>query len=269
MVMMKSSDKLPTYHLAHAVDDHLMRTTHVIRSDEWLTSVPLHLQLFEAFGNKAPTYCHVAPILKLDDGKKRKLSKRKDPEAASDYYFKEGYSKQGIIDYLLALVDSRYEEWMEANPDKDHNEFEIKLEDMNTSGALLDVDKLNHVNNNYLSKISNEHLYGETLEWAEAYRKDLAELMDSNSDYAIAALGIERHTEKDPKRFTTYIDVENQIRFFFDSEYEIMKKTKPDFPLTTEPHVMLIFVSEYEEIIDFTMDTMEWFTHLKELAKKY
>jgi len=268
-VIMKSWDKLPTYHLAHAVDDHLMRTTHVIRWEEWLTSVPLHLQLFAAFGNKPPTYVHTAQILKLDNGKKRKISKSKDPESDIDYFFSKGYPKQGIINYLLTLIDSKYEQWLDENPDADYDSFEIRLEDMNSSWALVDMGKVDHVSNMYLSKVSNDHVFAETLEWAEKYKPDLAALMVAEKDYTIAAIGIERHTDKDPKRFTTFFDVENQLRFFYDNEFELLKKDKPDFPESIDSAIMLDFLSEYETALDFDMESMDRFMQLKEITKKY
>lgn len=268
-VIMKSGDKLPTYHLAHAVDDHFMRTTHVIRWEEWLTSVPFHLQLFDALGFEKPQYVHLPSILKSEDGKKRKLSKRKDPEADIDFFFSHWYPKQWIINFILSLVDSKYETWLEQNPDKNYSNFEIKLEDMNNSGALMDNMKLNHICNLYMSSLSNEHLYAETLERADKYKPYLAKLMVEHKDYSITAIGIERLTDKDPKRFTRFDDIESQLLFFYDSEFEKLKNTKPDAPESIDTTTMSAFVDEYETILDFSMDTMEWFTQLKDIAKKY
>jgi glutamyl-tRNA synthetase len=221
-IVLLKSDGLPTYHLAHIVDDHLMRMSHIIRAEERMPSVPLHLQLFAACGLPAPTYCHLAQILKLDDGKKRKLSKRKDPEANVAYFFEYGYAVQGILEYLINLIDSKFEDWQKENPDKSYLDFDIKIEDMNKAGALFDFDKLKSVNNNYLSKISTEQLYNESLVRAQKYRPDLSALMMSDPTYTQSALNIERHTPKDPKRFSTYADIENQLRFFYDSEWEKM-----------------------------------------------
>ncbi len=269
-VIMKSGDKLPTYHLAHVVDDTLMRTSHVVRGEEWLTSVPFHLQMFEAFTFPVPVYVHTAQILKVDEGKKRKLSKRKDPESDIAYFFASGYPKQGILDYLMSIIDSKYESWMEENPDKDYTHFTITIQDLNSSGALVDYDKINHVNNRYLSRISNEQLYTETLEWAEQFMPDLAQLMHNEPEYTIAALGIERHTDQDPKRFTNFFDVEKQLRFFYDSEFMRLAKEKPALPDNIDTKTMLHFVDEYEKILDVDgMDKMEWFTQLKEFGKKH
>ena len=202
-IVLIKSDGLPTYHLAHIADDHLMRTSHVTRGEERLTSVPLHLQLFAAFNLTAPKYCHIAPLLKLDNGNKRKLSKRHDPEADIGYFFQEGYATQGIVEYLINIVDAKFEDRQKANPDKTYHDFTIHLEDMNTAGSLFDLTKLRSVNNAYLSKISTEQLYTESLAWAQTYKPDLAELMLSDPAYTQAAVGIDRHTEKEPKRVTT------------------------------------------------------------------
>jgi glutamyl-tRNA synthetase len=199
-----------------------MRVSHIIRAEERLTSVPLHLQLFDAFGLEAPKYCHLAQLLKNDEetGKKRKLSKRKDPEADVNYFFEHGYAVQGILDYLYTIMDSGFEEWQKENTDKTLMDRDFLLEKMNKSGALFDLVKMESVNNEYLSRISTEQLYTESLEWAERFNIELADLMKSDIDYTKAALNIERHTEKDPKRFYTFKDVDTQLRFFYDSEYD-------------------------------------------------
>lgn len=269
-IVLIKSDGLPTYHLAHIADDYLMRTSHVIRGEEWLTSVPLHIQLFKAFNLPHPQYCHVAPLLKLDEeGNKRKLSKRKDPEADIAYFFESWYAPEGIIDYLLTIVDPAYEERQKANPDKNYLDFEIKIDHMNTSGALFDLVKLQSMNNAYLSKISTEDLYTQSLIWAKKYRPHLADLMQENSDYTKAALNIERHTEKDPKRFTTFQDVESQIIFFYDKERENLLSTKPSLPEMCTVDRMKPFIDEYKDIINLTMTLEDWFTQLKEIWKKH
>lgn len=277
-IVLIKSDELPTYHLAHIVDDHLMRVSHVIRGEEWLASVPLHLQLFAAFELPAPKYCHVAPLLKLDNGNKRKLSKRHDPEADIWFFFENGYSTQWIIDYLLTIVDPGFEERQKANPEKSYLDFDIVLEKMSKSWALFDLVKLQSVNNNYLSKISTDQLYDESLVRAKKYRParpdggpELAVLMQTDVDYVKSALNIERHTPKDPKRFTTYLDIETQLRFFFDDEREKMKidhnLSTLNFPFSTE--VVKKFVDEYIHVMDLKMPVEERFAQLKEIWKKY
>jgi glutamyl-tRNA synthetase len=219
-IVILKGDGLPTYHLAHIVDDTLMRTSLVMRSEEWLTSVPLHLQLFGAFQFSPVKYAHVSPICKMDNGKKRKLSKRYDPEANVAFLFEKGYSVQGLIEYIMTLADSSFEDWRRENSDTSLEDFHFSLTKMNVSGPLFDETKLNWVNNGYLSKISTDELFEQTLERAKEFQPAFASLLASNMDYAKAAMNIERHTEKDPKRFTLYSDVQQQLLFFFDSEWE-------------------------------------------------
>lgn len=269
-IVLIKSDGLPTYHLAHIADDYLMRTSHVIRGEEWLTSVPLHIQLFKALELTHPKYCHVAPLLKFDEeGNKRKLSKRSDPEADIAYFFQSWYAPEGIIDYLLTIVDPSYEERQKANPDKNHLDFEIKIENMNTSGALFDLVKLQSMNNAYLSKISTEELYNQSIIWAKKYKPYLAELMQEDIIYTKAALNIERHTEKDPKRFTTFQDIENQILFFYDKEWEKLLSNKPELPEICTADRMLPFIEEYTQQLNLDMSLEDWFAQLKEIGKKH
>ena len=166
-IVIIKADGLPTYHFAHTVDDHLMGTTHVIRGDEWLSSVPLHLQLFHELGFKSPKYAHIAPIMKNDDGNKRKLSKRKDPEAAVSYYEEEGIPKEAVKEYLLNIANSTFENWRRANPDKNIEEFELNLNKMSVSGALFDMVKLHDVGKTVISMFTAENVYEESLKWAK------------------------------------------------------------------------------------------------------
>jgi len=269
---------LPTYHMAHITDDYLMWVSHIIRAEEWLMSVPLHLQIFDACGLPAPKYCHLFQLLKVDEKtwKKRKLSKSKDPEADIWFFFKQWFAVQGILEYLMVLVSSWFEDWQNDNLDKSYKDYDISLEKMNKSGALFDLDKLNSVNNNYLSRISNEDLYFETLEWAKMYSPEFAVLMESDRNYTISALSIERHTEKDPKRFTTFLDVEKQLLFFYDKEWKslidneelkIDKLFENNSALNKD--VFVKFVGDYLGVLDFGMDTQQWFGQLKEVWKKY
>lgn len=272
-IVLIKSDGLPTYHLAHIVDDHLMRVSHVIRAEEWLTSVPLHLQLFDAFKLQAPKYCHLAQLLKLDQetGKKRKLSKRHDPEADVKYFFENGYAVQGILDYLYTIMDSSFEEWQRANPDKTFLDREFILENMGKSWSLFDLVKMESVNNEYLSRISTEQLFNESLEWAKKYKLELANLMEQNIEYTKAALNIERHTEKDPKRFSTFKDVDAQLRFFFDSEYKKLIQNS-EFKIQNfgfDVDNLSKFMYEYLWVLDLDFTVEEWFAQLKEIGKKY
>lgn len=272
-IVLIKSDGLPTYHLAHVADDHLMRVSHVIRGEERLTSVPLHIQLFNAFELPVLHYCHPASLLKFDEeGNKRKLSKRKDPEADIAYFFEHGYAPQGIIEYLINLADAHFEDWQKANPDKSYLDFDIVLENMSKSGALFDLVKLQSVNNGYLSRISTQQLYEESLTWAKKYKPDLSGLMLANPVYTQSALNIERHTPKDPKRFSTYADIENQLRFFYDSEWGNLKNGNSELYTihsTLQLDVLKKIATEYISVLDLNMNVEDRFTQLKEIGKKY
>jgi glutamyl-tRNA synthetase len=275
-IVILKKDGLPTYHLAHIVDDTLMRSSLITRGDEWLTSVPLHLQLFGAFNLPAPKYAHLAPVCKLDQGKKRKLSKRHDPEADVNFLFEKGYSVSGILEYLMTLADASFEDWRRDNPDATLSDFHFSLDKMNVSGPLFDEVKLQWVNNGYLSKISTEELFTQTLEWAKAFQPAFSSLLLSVPEYAKAAMNIERHTEKDPKRFTLYSDVQQQILFFFDEEWEKGKESRQELLQTISssegnPYPSLQeFVREYSEVLDLeTDDVLVRFDQLKQLGKKY
>ena len=271
-IVLIKSDQLPTYHLAHIADDHLMRVSHVIRGEERLASVPLHIQLFTAFNLLHPNYCHVAPLLKLDNGNKRKLSKRHDPEADIWFFFENGYATQWIIEYLLTIIDPSFEEWQKNNLDKSYLNFEIHLEKMPKSWALFDLVKLQSVNNNYLSRISTDDLYNQSLTRALKYRPELAKLMQTDVAYVKAALNIERHTAKDPKRFTTYIDVETQLKFFFDEERTKLSwnvESLKEGNVIADKPLMKNFVDKYVQVLDLHMSVEDWFAQLKEIWKKY
>lgn len=264
-IVLIKGDGLPTYHLAHIVDDSLMRVSLVTRGDEWLTSVPLHLQLFKAFDLPAPQYAHLAPINKMEEGKKRKLSKRKDPEANVGYFFEAGYPAQSLLEYIMTLADSAYEDWQRAHEDQHFLDFHFSLEKMNLSGPLFDFTKLQSIANNYLSKISTPQLYQESLEWAQKHGPELAQLMQKYPALTQSALDIERHTEKDPKRFTLYGDIEKGLLFFYPEQWEILKSAKPALPEHIPLETRKAFVAEYQNVFDLEMDTMERFVQLKEI----
>ena len=194
-IVIIKADGLPTYHFAHLVDDHLMHTTHVIRSDEWLSSVPLHLQLFQEIGFKAPKYCHIAPIMKNDNGNKRKLSKRKDKEAAVSYYDEQGIPSLAVKEYLLNIANSNFENWRKQNKNADISEFDFQLNKMSVSGALFDMVKLLDVSKIVISKYSAKEVYENAIKWANKYDKELFELLQKNKEYSLKVLGIEISSE--------------------------------------------------------------------------
>ncbi len=227
-VLLKS-DGIPTYHFAHAVDDTLMGTTHVTRGDEWLSSLPLHIELFQTLGFEPPKYAHLATIQKEEDGKKRKISKRKDPEANVKFYNEKGIPVEAVKIYLMTLANSNFEEWFLANPDKDINEFELHFENMSTSGALFDMEKLLNISRNYLSRITAEEFYNQILEWAEIYSQDFVEDLKTYKDIIIATLNIERNVVKPRKDYDMYSEIESNINYMYhfeNPEYEWQKITE-------------------------------------------
>ena len=265
-IVIIKADGLPTYHFAHLVDDHLMRTTHVIRGDEWLSSVPLHLQLFKEMGFKAPKYAHIAPIMKNDDGNKRKLSKRKDPEAAVSYYFEMGIPPEAVREYLLNIANSTFENWRRANPDKSINEFELQLNKMSVSGALFDMVKLLDVAKIVISKMSAEQVYKETINWANTYDTELKTLLENDKEYALKVFGIERGNKKPRKDIAKWSDVKENIEYMYDEEFN---KTQRDYPyqvINDKEKIIKILNLYIEKYFDENDDKQSWFDKIKELA---
>ena len=257
-IVIIKADGLPTYHFAHLVDDHLMGTTHVIRSDEWLSSVPLHLQLFQEIGFKAPKYAHIAPIMKNDNGNKRKLSKRKDPEAAVDYYKKEGIPSDAVKEYLLNIASSSFENWRRQNPELSMEEFDLQLNKMSVSGALFDMVKLLDVSKTIISKYSAEKVYEEALKWANEYDEGLVKLLD-NKEYALKVFGIERGNKKPRKDIAKWSDVKEAISYMYDAE------------ISEYPYQVINEKEDIEKILKTYKfnpadDKQAWFDGIKKLA---
>lgn len=264
-IVIIKADGLPTYHFAHAIDDHLMRTTHVIRGDEWLSSVPLHLQLLHELGFKAPKYAHIAPIMKNDEGNKRKLSKRKDPEAAVSYYAEEGIPELAVKEYLLNIANSTFENWRRANPDKTIDEFELQLNKMSVSGALFDMVKLLDVSKIVISKMTAEEVYKKSLEWAQKYDKDLETLLQ-DKEYALKVFGIERGNKKPRKDISKWSDVKENISYMYDEEFEKDGSEYPYQVINDKESIEKILKLYIEKYYDENDDKQTWFDKIKELA---
>ena len=267
-IVIIKSDGLPTYHFAHAVDDHLMGTTIVTRSDEWVASVPLHLQLFQVLGFKVPRYGHTAPLMKLDgDNSKRKLSKRKDPEAAVSYYTEEGIPKEAVKEYLMNIANSNFEIWRKQNPDKDMmKDFTFELNKMGVSGALFDLVKMQDVSKNVISKFTAEEVYNEAYKWAEKYDPELKEMLD-DKEYSLKVLGIERGNQKPRKDIAKWSDVKYIISYMYNDKFE--KNTEFEYQKVTDPAeidkiVKLYFEKHYDE----ADDKQTWFDKMKDLAEE-
>ena len=264
-VVIIKADGLPTYHFAHAIDDHLMHTTHVIRGDEWLSSVPLHLQLFHELGFKAPKYAHIAPIMKNDDGNKRKLSKRKDPEAAVSYYAKEGIPAEAVKEYLLNIANSSFENWRRQNKDKSIDEFELQLNKMSVSGALFDMVKLLDVSKIVISKMSAEEVYEKSLNWATKYDENLAKLLE-NKEYALKVFGIERGNQKPRKDIAKWSDVMENIEYMYDESFNSQLHKDEYQVINDKEYIKKILKLYIEKYYDANDDKQTWFNKIKELA---
>lgn len=265
-IVIIKADGLPTYHFAHAIDDHLMRTTHVIRGDEWLSSVPLHLQLFQSLGFKAPKYAHIAPIMKNDDGNKRKLSKRKDPEAAVSYYAEEGIPKEAVKEYLLNIANSTFENWRRANPDKSTDEFDLQLNKMSVSGALFDMVKLLDVSKIVISKMTAEEVYENTLKWAKRYDEELAKILEDNKEYSLKVFGIERGNKKPRKDIAKWSDVKENISYMYDNLFEKDQSEYPYQVINQKEDIDKILELYITKYYDENDDKQTWFDKIKELA---
>jgi glutamyl-tRNA synthetase len=257
-IVIIKADGLPTYHFAHAIDDHLMHTTHVIRGDEWLSSVPLHLQLFQELGFKAPKYAHTATLLKNDNGNKRKLSKRKDLEAAATYYTELGIPSLAVKEYLLNIANSNFENWRKQNKDADISEFNFELNKMSVSGALFDMIKLLDVSKIVISKYSAEKVYEESIKWANKYDEELVELL-KDKEYALKVFGIERGNQKPRKDIAKWSDIKENIIYMYDRE------------ITEYPYQVINEKEDIEKILKaykFSLldDKQAWFDNIKKLA---
>lgn len=266
-IVIIKSDGLPTYHFAHAVDDHLMGTTHVIRGDEWLPSVPLHLQLFYVLGFKAPKYAHIAPMMKVDGDAKRKLSKRKDPEAAVSYYTEEGIPKQAVKEYLMNIANSNFEIWRKQNPDKAIEEFDLQLNKMGVSGALFDMIKMLDVAKNVISKYTAEEVYDESYNWAKNFDPELKEMLD-DKEYALKVLGIERGNVKPRKDIAKWSDVKDAIYYMYDNKFD--KNGEFEYQKINDKDEIEKIVKEYfEKYYDENDDKDTWFAKMKDLAESF
>ena len=266
-IVIIKSDGLPTYHFAHAVDDHLMRTTHVIRGDEWLASVPLHLQLFQELGFKPPKYAHIAPILKNDQGNKRHLSKRKDPESAVSYYKEEGIPVEAVKEYLLNIANSSFENWRRANPDKNIEEFDFKLNKMSVSGALFDMVKLLDIGKTVISKMTAEDVYDNVFEWAKKYNKELEEML-KDKDYSLKVFGIERGNKKPRKDISKWSEVQENIQYMYDEKFFNSNIEYPYQVINSKEDINKILSLYIEKYFDENDDKEMWFNKIKDLAEE-
>ena len=260
-VLLKS-DGIPTYHFAHAVDDHLMRTTHVVRGDEWLSTLPFHIQLFQALGFKLPKYVHIGPLMKMDGNSKRKLSKRKDPELALTYYKAEGFSTQAMREYLMTVLNSNFEDWRRANPQADIDTFPFSPKKLNPAGSLFDYAKLIDVSKNVISRMDADTVYTQLAEWAQEFQPDFGQKLTENPDYAKAILAIGRGGKKPRKDLATWKDAKEYMGFFYD-EYLQTPDFGEQFPKATVAEVLNRFLKEFDMADDATV----WFDKVKAITE--
>lgn len=264
-IVIIKADGLPTYHFAHAIDDHLMRTTHVIRGDEWLSSVPLHLQLFHELGFKAPKYAHIAPIMKNDNGNKRKLSKRKDSEAAVSYYDEEGIPEEAVKEYLMNIANSNFENWRRANKEKSIEEFELQLNKMSVSGALFDMIKLLDVGKTVISMFTSEEVYEKSLEWANKYDNELKDML-KDKEYALKIFSIERGNKKPRKDISKWSEVKENIEYMYDEKFLNKEQEYPYQVINEREDINKILELYLEKYYNENDDKQEWFDKIKELS---
>ncbi len=261
--IMKSSNLLPTYHFAHLVDDHLMRTTHVVRGQEWISSVPIHYELFKTFGFKMPKYIHTPLIIKKDGDKIRKISKRLDPEARMTYYEEKGYPTEALIEAIMTIINSNYEQWREGHPDAAYTEFEFSPKKMSSSGALFDLDKLDNISKNYLSKQKATKVFEMLDTWSKEYDKDFNTLINKYKDYTISVLNIEREQKKPRKDYASLSEIKQNIWYMYD---ELFTDIKYDFGNTSKEEVKEIVNEYFTKYYDINDDKDTWFNKMKELT---
>lgn len=261
-VLLKS-DGMPTYHLAHAVDDHLMRTTHVVRGEEWLSSLPYHIQLFSAFGFKLPKYLHISQLMRKEGDAKKKLSKR-DKGAGMSYYISEGYPAESVIEYVLTLLNSNFEDWRRANPTASINDFPFSVKKMSASGSLFDLVKLGDVSKNTVSRMTADTVYERLAKWSEEFDKDFYDVISRNPDYTKAILQIGRGGNKPRKDLETWKDAKGYMGFFFPEYFEYADKIEG-----FDKEDIIACLDDFAESYDIDDEQDVWFSKVKEIGEKH
>ena len=261
-VLLKS-DGIPTYHFAHAVDDHLMRTTHVVRGDEWLPSLPFHIQLFKALGFKLPKYVHIGPLMKMDGTSKRKLSKRKDPELALTYYKAEGFPISAMREYLMTVLNSNFEDWRRANPDLPVDDFKFSPKKLNPAGSLFDYAKLVDVSKNVISRMDAETVYSLLLAWAKEFDPDFGAKLEADPAYATSILAIGRGGKKPRKDLAIWKEAKEYMGFFYDEYLQ-----KPEFDGKFENSTVVTALEKFLAVFDLSDDSAAWFDKVKAITEE-
>lgn len=266
-IVILKGDGLPTYHFAHLCDDHFMRTTHVMRGEEWLSSLPIHFELFKSMGWKLPLYAHLPVIMKLDNGKRRKLSKRLDKEAAVSYFLEAGYSKAAFLEYLFTLANSDFEEWRLSHMDESIFNFNFTFDKFNVDGALFDVEKINDISKERLSRLSKKEFTDEALSYANEYNPELKALIEKDRPYFESIINIEREKENPRKDYVKFEDVIPFISFFYDDYFEkILDSDLPWSDKATKDRIN-VCLTAHKNSLGLSLSEEDWFNHLKEIMK--
>ncbi len=261
--IMKSKDGLPTYHFAHLVDDYLMHTTHVVRGQEWVSSIPIHYELFKTFGFKMPKYIHIPLILKKDGESVRKISKRLDPEAKMTYYEEKGYPRLAVIEAVMTIANSNYEAWREGHPDAHFTEFAFSPKKMSSSGALFDLDKLDNISKNYISHLTKEEVYEGVLAWSKIYDEEFSKILESYKDYSMQIYNIERGGKKPRKDYTYYSEIKEKTWYMYDEYFKGVTYDFGAFSKEEVKEILDLYISTYYNEED-TQE--EWFNRIKEMC---
>ena len=265
-VLLKS-DGIPTYHFAHVVDDHFMRTTDVVRGEEWLSTLPWHVELWRACGFKMPRFCHTAQVMKLDEetGTKRKMSKRKDPECTLGFYFEKGYPAASVIEYLMTLLNSNYEQWRQANPTASYKDFPFKAGAMGNSGAMFDLAKFNDVSKNVIAHMTADEVYAFVAEWAKENDPDFYALISADADYLKKFLAIGRGGKKPRKDFACWSEVKEFVSYMYDTLFE----QKDEYPAHVSTEDRNVLLKEYAALYAPEDDNNTWFEKVKNLSEAH
>jgi len=263
-IVLLKSDMLPTYHFAHPIDDTLMGINLIVRGFEWFPSVPIHLELFEKLNFKSIKYAHISPLMKMDGGKKRKLSKRKDPEFDSRYFLNHGYPVEGILEYFLNIMNSNFADWRKENPDKSYKDFELKLKKFNKAGALFDMVKLKDMCKEYIARLSAQELYDEIFKWAQKNDTELAKRMEENREYCIKILNIEREGDRIRKDIVKWEDVYSQFSMFFNDMYNELESER--LPENISEQSAKEILDMFLDIYDENDSSEEWFGKIKNIG---
>lgn len=261
-IVILKSDGIPTYHFAHAIDDHLMRVTHVVRGEEWMPTLPIHVQLFDTLGFRRPLYCHTAQLMKIDNGNKRKLSKRKDPELSLDYYRSVGYTVDAVWEYLLTILNSNYEAWRQKNPDADRKEFKFTTDKMTKSGTLFDIMKLDNISKDVIAKMTAEQVYEGLAGWAAEYDKDFYDVISNAKDKTIAILNMGRNAKKPRKDIVTWSQCKEFIKYFYNECFEVIDEY-PDIPTDSVKKILTDYIATYNH----SDEKNDWFGKAKAITE--